>query len=365
MPKKKLGSAGNVYEQKDCKGYVIRWVDSTGRRRGRVLRGATVKEARSVLAAEKHKIEQARMFGAPLPSDETFAHWADTFLAIQENKITAHVIRGKLSRVEFVRQRGIVEKHLKPFFGATRLAMIRKSDVVKYIHARTGRVASGSIIKEVNVLKRLLNEAVDQDKIQVNPAQRAKLPQAPEGRARYLTREQWHAVFTACFIPEEQEQWLQQAAGLAVSLGLRRGELLSITPADVDLDAGHVKLRHTKSGRPRTVPINDLAMTVFLSMGIRERRQERRLFAGIDPARLSMRFLRSARKAGVEDFSFHDLRHTYASHLKMGGTDLFDLQKLLGHSDPRMTSVYAHLSADHLKAAAAKLDGVLTLPAKT
>jgi site-specific recombinase XerD len=76
-----------------------------------------------------------------------------------------------------------------------------------------------------------------------------------------------------------------------------------------------------------------------------------------------MRFIRACRAAGVEDFSLHDLRHTYASHLKMNGADLYDIQKLLGHSDPRMTQRYAHLGQDHLDAAASRLDGVLSLPA--
>jgi integrase len=160
-------------------------------------------------------------------------------------------------------------------------------------------------------------------------------------------------------------QWLQQAAGLAVSLGTRRGELLAVTVPDVDLDQRKVILRKTKNGKVRTVYINDLALRVFESMGIeeRKRKQDRRvLFPSITPEQLSMRFLRACRQAGVEDFSFHSLRHTYAAHLKMMGADVVDLMHLLGHSDTRMTTRYAHLSQEHLRSAASKLDGVLTLP---
>lgn len=56
-----------------------------------------------------------------------------------------------------------------------------------------------------------------------------------------------------------------------------------------------------------------------------------------------MRFIRACRDAGIEDFSFHDLRHTYASHLGMKGADLDDIRCLLGHADLRMTIRYAHL----------------------
>lgn len=367
MPKKR----GNIYEQKGKVGFVIRWKDTQGRRCSRLVKVASVAEAAAALAAEKSKVEKSRTLGMPLPTEETFAEFADEFLKLRERRISPRVVKGKLSQTEYNRQKGIIESHLKPFFGKeTRLASIRRADVVKYIHQRTGQVSDASVIKEVNVLKHMLNVAIDLEKIPSNPAQRAPLPQAPEGRTRYLTPEQWTKVFNACYIPPDkdgnaQEQWLQQAAALAVSLGTRRGELLHTTVPDVDLDARTVLMRLTKSGKPRVTFINDLAMQVFEAMGIRERKQRKDrgvLFPGITPEQLSMKFIRACRDAGVEDFSFHDLRHTYASQLRMNGADLHDIQKLLGHSDMRMTTRYAHLSPEHLATAAARLNGVLTLP---
>ena len=95
----------------------------------------------------------------------------------------------------------------------------------------------------------------------------------------------------------------------------------------------------------------------------RERRGFGLLFPDVTPGQVTVAFVRACKDAGVEDFSSHDLRHTYASQLRMAGGDLHDLQKLLGHSDPRMTSRYAHLSDDHLATAARRLDNVLTMPA--
>jgi site-specific recombinase XerD len=144
---------------------------------------------------------------------------------------------------------------------------------------------------------------------------------------------------------------------------VRRGELLSITVPDVDLERRQVALKKTKNGKPRTVYINDLALQVFESMGLseRKRKQDRRvLFPSITPEQVSMPFLRACRAAGVEDFAWHDLRHSFASHLRMVGADTHDLMVLLGHSDMRMTARYMHLTAEHLRAAAAKLDGVLS-----
>ena len=157
---------------------------------------------------------------------------------------------------------------------------------------------------------------------------------------------------------------MQHAVGLAVALGTRRGELLNVTLLDISLDNRMILLRKTKNGKPRPAFINDLAMQVLDSMETQERKRRKDsglLFPKVNPAQLSMRFIRACADAGIEDFSFHDLRHTYASHLRMNGADLHDIQKMLGHSDPRMTNRYAHLSNEHLDKTAQRLNGVLTL----
>ena len=69
-------------------------------------------------------------------------------------------------------------------------------------------------------------------------------------------------------------------------------------------------------------------------------------------------FDRAVREAKLEDFRFHDLRHTAASHLMMRGASLADVRAVLGHADIKMTMRYAHLSPEHLRAAVARLDGL-------
>jgi integrase len=374
MPKKTQARDG-IYERADRPGFWGSWIDSNGRRKRRKFDAPTLTQARALLAAEKATAEKNRTLGFTPPGEDSFSEFANEFLKFQEKRISAQVAKGKLSREEYIRQEGIVEKHLKPFFGPEmKLAAIRRSDVIRYIHKRTGEVSDGTVIKEMNVMKRLFNVAVDLDKIPANPAQRAPMPQAPEGRIRWLTNDELHRVLTACYLPpiqnesgeqEEQDQWLQHAAGLTVALGTRRGELLNVTLPDVDLDTRVILLRRTKSGKRRPAFINDLAMQVLDSMEVRELKQKRNrglLFPHVDKAQLTVYFIRACKKAGIEDFSLHDLRHTFASHHKQNGTDLYEIQKLLGQSDPRMAARYAHLGEKHLAKVAENLNGVLTLP---
>jgi integrase len=356
MPKKQAHRRDGIYTRPDAPGYWGSWTAADGRRIRRRFKVPTLEQAKIMLAAERLKVEEAIKFGKPLPTEETFASFSNTFLDYQERRIAAKVVKGKLSQAEYDRQKGIVEQHLKPFFGSMRLAAIRRKDVAGYIDGRVGKVSDGSIIKEVNTLKRLFSVAVEKGKIEVNPAHKAPIPQAPEGRSRFLTPEELGNVLKAC------PPWLRPIVGLAVSLGTRRGELLRVRWEDVNFVSGQVLLKRTKNGKQRPAFLNDLSLQVLKSLGGDSGKKRGLLFPAVTPAQVTVAFIRACKTAGIEDFSLHDLRHTFASHLRMHGADLHDLQKLLGHSDPRMTSRYSHLSDEFLGTAARRLDGVFTLP---
>ena len=355
MAKKQVQRRDGVYKRPDADGFWGSWTNAEGRRVRRRFKVHTLQQAKDALAAERLKVEEQIKFGKPLPSEDSFAVFAAEFLDYQKRRISTKVVRGRLSQAEYDRQHGIVEKHLKRFFGQMRLAVIRRKDVAAYIHSRIGEVSDGTIIKEVNTLKRLFNVAIDREKISVNPAHRAPVPKAPEGRVRYLAAEELGRVLRSC--PE----WLRPIVGLLVSTGCRRGELLKTRWEDVDVIRREIRLRHTKNGKERPALINELTMQVLHSMGAGTRKMGGLLFPEVTPAQVTVAFIRACQDAGVSDFSLHDLRHHFASMLRMNSVDLHTLQKLLGHSDPRMTDRYAHLSQPFLLGAAKQLDGVLSL----
>jgi integrase len=137
---------------------------------------------------------------------------------------------------------------------------------------------------------------------------------------------------------------------------MRRGELLSIRWTDVDLENRRLYLRETKNGSLRVLPLNDLAFRLFA--GLPQGAPGALVLVGVDGQRLSVYTRRLFQKLGIQDASFHSLRHTAASWLVMGGVDLYAVGQLLGHRTPRMTQRYAHLSPSYMAGAIGKLDSV-------
>ncbi len=116
-----------------------------------------------------------------------------------------------------------------------------------------------------------------------------------------------------------------------------------------------ILIQKTKSGRPRTIPLNSFALGV-LNRKLEEKvRSIKDLIfvssAGtkIYPSNLRREFYKVLKKAGIENFKFHDLRHTFATRLAQKGIDIYKIAKLLGHEDIRMTQRYSHHSPESLR----------------
>ncbi len=139
---------------------------------------------------------------------------------------------------------------------------------------------------------------------------------------------------------------------LAMNTGMRRGELTSLTWDDINLAGKSLTVRgsNAKSGKTRHIPLNAEALDVLK----RYQRQhaEGRLF---DLTRVNKSFTAITEKAGIQNFRFHDLRHTFASKLVMAGADLYVVKDLLGHASIAMTERYAHLAPARKAAAVALL----------
>ena len=291
MPRGKTRERDGIYQRKDRPGqFWGSWIDASGKRRQRKLTAHTLQQARTLLNAEKARVEKTVTLGYAPPSAESLEAVSKRFLKHQKARLTP---------AAYKREDGILEAHLRPFFGdKTKLAAIRRADVQKYITHRSGEVSPASIVKELNVLKHLLGLAVEWELIGVNPAHGVKSPKVAPGRVRYLQPGELRAVLTAC--PE----WLRPIAGLAVATGMRRGEILGLRWLDVDSKGGRIMLPQTKNGEARIVYLNKLAQQALASVSSEDAKPTDLVFTGesITPENVSLAFLRACR--AVEDRRF-------------------------------------------------------------
>ena len=236
-----------------------------------------------------------------------------------------------------------------------------------------------TVNRDLDRLKAALSKAVDWKLLEANPLKGVKrISRDMEERVRFLSPVEEKSLRAALQRREDRrreerasgESW-RSARGhellgefgaytdhlvplvlLALNTGLRRGELLGLSWNDIDL-AGQrltVRARSAKSGRARHVPLNAEALGVVTAM-----RAENCTGLLFDVQSFGKAWKAVVEEAGIEDFRFHDLRHTFASKLVMRGVDLNTVRELLGHSDIKMTLRYAHLAPEHKAAAVALL----------
>lgn len=219
----------------------------------------------------------------------------------------------------------------------------------------------------LSVLKAILNRAFQNGMVSDNAEWRKVLPfeKTDEARIRFLSDGEGVRLVNAC--PAD----FRALVRAALLTGARCGELSALQVRDVDLRAEKIYVSESKSGRPRHIPLNPEGVAQFRD-ALAGKTGEQLVFtkANGEPwgKNHHVRPIIEACKAAKirPPISFHELRHTYASHLAQAGVDLLTISKLLGHADTRITSKhYAHLADKTLAAAVTKLPsfGGATQPA--
>src|SRR5262249_46518515 len=189
----------------------------------------------------------------------------------------------------------------------------------------------------------------------IDKAPKVKLFKEAPGRGRAITVEQAETLLSE--LPAHQ----RDVALFALATGLRHANVLGLEWSRVDLDAGHawVGAAQSKNRRPIAVPLNATALEV-LRRQLGKHPQRVFTYAGKPLARASTRaFTHAVKRAGIEDFRWHDFRHTWATWHRKAGTPTHELQRLGGWRSSVMVERYAHLAPDHLAQAANRLDALL------
>jgi integrase len=164
----------------------------------------------------------------------------------------------------------------------------------------------------------------------------------PRERVRYLNDGELKAVLAEA---EKNSPWMSAAIVTSICTGLRQGELLRLEAKDINFTKQTLTVHISKTGKRRLVHLEAPAIDALKKIrGV----GSKRVFvqsdgSPIDKSRLRVQWLKVRAAAKLEDFHWHDLRHSCASFLAQGGASLPEIGHVLGHSSPSITAKYAHL----------------------
>jgi integrase len=228
-----------------------------------------------------------------------------------------------------------------------------RDNLAKAPSKKGGNLSSDTIKKYFDVAKGVLKVCVNEWQwLEHSPLRdgRVELPELPRGRVRFLDDDERERLLTVCKV--SGNPWLYTCVILALSTGMRQGELMGLRWSNVDLKAGSIILHETKNGERRRVPLAGLALEL-----LREHAKVRRLDTDLlfpshvnkqRPIDLRKPFETALKAAEIKDFHWHDLRHCTASYLAMNGASLAEIAEVLGHKTLQMVKRYAHLSDGHV-----------------
>jgi integrase len=188
--------------------------------------------------------------------------------------------------------------------------------------------------------------------IETSPMARVRKPKEGRGRVRYLTDDERPRLLAAC--QASRNRHLYPLVMLALSTGARKGELVSLTWPQVDLGRGLLTFYDTKNGEPRSVPLTGQALEVIRAHAKVVRFDTPLVFPRQDgrrPVDIRYAWYEALKKAEIDQFRFHDLRHSAASYLAMSGASLVEIADVMGHKTLSMVRRYAHLSDQHTRSA--------------
>jgi integrase len=175
-------------------------------------------------------------------------------------------------------------------------------------------------------------------------------------RIRWITRDE------AARLLQELPDHLGEMARFSLSTGLRQRNVSFLKWNQIDMQrrVAWIHADEAKAGRPIAVPLNEDALEVLRSR-LGQHLEYAFVFQGQPVARCSTKAWYAAlERAGIENFRWHDLRHTWASWHVQSGTSLQELMELGGWASLEMVMRYAHLAADHLQVAAGRISGTFT-----
>ena len=251
------------------------------------------------------------------------------------------------------------------------LREVRPKNIEDYRERRRGQGrAEATCNRELTFLRSVYNVAIEDAEADpaelpiTNPVLSRLFYKETNQRVRYLTDDEETRLRVE--MPDD-EDWAKVL--IAMNSGFRRGNQFALEwDTDVRLDTRMLRAARSRSGEDYWVPINDELLAILRALPSRLR--SRWVFpnatdtGSIDPKNFKRRVFDPAlTRAGIPDLRWHDLRHTFASRLRIAGVDLATIRDLLGHKTLAMTERYAHVTPSHTLEAVQKLSRRAAAPA--
>ncbi len=336
-----------VYEYQGKKGTIYYIVYSINGRRKTEHIGKDKKLAEAVLHKRLTEIAENRYLDVKKEEKVKFEDFAAQYLEFH----------CKLNNKTWKTSDEKKVNNLKKYFSGKYLYEITSLDVEKFKSARAKKVkklnqgkeqfiSHTTVNRDLACLKSMFNRAIEWKKAKDNPVKQVKLFRENNQRLRYLEKEEIETLLANC------HNYLKPIVITALNTGMRKGEILKLKWHDIDFRRDIIYLYDTKNGEKSQLPMNMEVKTTLIK--VRKHLQSPYIFcskAGKPFGDIKKSFLTALTNSGIINFRFHDLRHTFASHLVMSGVDLNTVRELLRHKTIQMTLRYSHLSPDHKKRA--------------
>lgn len=236
--------------------------------------------------------------------------------------------------------------------------VLQQRDKLKAMHVKGNatlpKLSNARVNRYVAALIRVLNVATDDwDWIPKNPLDGLEMLPEPTGRTRFLQSDDLAKLLQA--VRDSDNRDLETIVALAITTGARRGEIERIRRRDIDFAQQKILLPKTKNGQPRIIHLVEPALSLMTKACVRPGiDKDSFIFASpcerSRPNSFRRAWKTATRRAGLEDFRFHDLRHTAASNFAKHGAGLHQIGELLGHRSLGATRRYTHLVEKDLAA---------------
>lgn len=358
--KKRYNGEGSVYQREDGKWVAALHLGYVDDKRKRVVRYA---RTRSEASEKLREMQRQHEDGINLAERQTVGEFLDWWL---------EDIEPRLARNTYQSYARMVRIYLKPHLGTIQLTKLTPGHIQRMIRIAIRQSTAHNARFSVKVLKSALAVAFKREYVTRNVARQVDLPQVEPYEATHLTTEQAHQ-----FLEAARESRFYHLYRVALSLGIRQGELIALTWDNVDLDQKTLKIKKSKTPAGRRRLILPEALIVVL----KEQQQRIRLLqlaAGpcwhennlVFPSTIGTPILRAnlrqdfkqvlARAALPTTIRFHDLRHSCASFLFAQGVQPKVVSEILGHSSITITlNTYTHVLDEVQREALEKISRLL------